>query len=87
MPFFVISENNIAPMKEVQKHRSSHLDYIGALQKKGKIFVAGRFLNASGGMIIVDVKDEEEAEEIAKNDPYIIKKVRNYTIKPWERVF
>jgi len=87
MPFFVIFENNVASMEEVQKHRSSHLDYIGTLQKKGKIFAAGRFLDSTGGMIITVVESMEEADEIARTDPYIVKKIRNYTIKPWDKVF
>ncbi|MBM3898395.1 MAG: hypothetical protein FJ358_07745 [Thaumarchaeota archaeon] len=87
MPFFGIFENNIAPLEEVQKHRSSHLDYVAALQKEGRIFAAGRFLDGTGGMIIVNVESMGDAGEIARNDPYVIKKIRNYTIKPWERVF
>ncbi|MCS4537868.1 MAG: YciI family protein [Thaumarchaeota archaeon] len=87
MPFFVIFETNIASIEEVQRHRSSHLDYIGALHKKGKIFAAGRFLDGTGGMIIASGESMEEAEKIARNDPYVVKKIRNYTIKPWDKVF
>jgi len=87
MVFFVIFENNIAPLEQVQKRRSSHLDYIGTLEKKGKIFAAGRFLDGTGGMIIANVGSMEEAEEIARSDPYVVKKIRNYTIKPWDRIF
>jgi len=87
MPFFVIFETNIASIEEVQRHRSSHLDYIGAWHKKGKIFAAGRFLDGTGGMIIASVGSTEEAEEIARNDPYIAKRIRNFTIRPWDKVF
>lgn len=38
-------------------------------------------------MIIASVNSVEEAEKIAKNDPYIQNKVREYAIKPWDKVF
>ena len=57
------------------------------MQKKGKIFAAGRFLDGTGGMIIVNVESVRDADEIARNDPYVIKNIRNYTIKPWDIVF
>ena len=87
MPYFIILENSIASSEEVQKYRGTHLKYVEEFYKKGKVFAAGRFLDNSGGMIIVNVDSREEAEEMAKNDPYIQNKVRDYTIKPWDRVF
>lgn len=87
MPYFVIIEQSRASSEEVQKFRGEHLKYVKEFHQKGKVFAAGRFLDNSGGMIIVNVGGMDEAEEIAKNDPYILNKVRDYAIKSWDRVF
>ncbi len=87
MALFVILENSLVSADEVQKYRGIHLKYIEGLYKQGKVFAAGRFLDNSGGMIIVNVGSREEAEKIAMNDPYITNKIREYTIKPWDKVF
>ncbi len=87
MALFVILENSLVSADEVQKYRGTHLEYVEGLYKQGKVFAAGRFLDNSGGMIIVNVGNREEAEKIAMNDPYITNKIRDYTIKPWDKVF
>lgn len=87
MALFVILENSLVSTDVAQKYRGTHLRYVEELYKQGKIFAAGRFLDNSGGLIIVNVGSREEAEEIAMNDPYIIMKIRDYKVKPWDRVF
>ncbi|MBI2127091.1 MAG: hypothetical protein HYU02_07255 [Thaumarchaeota archaeon] len=87
MSLFVILENSLVSDDEDKKYRGTHLKYVEELYKQGKVFAAGRFLDNSGGMIIVNVGSREEAEKITINDPYSINKIRDYTIKRWDSVF
>ncbi|MFC3770153.1 YciI family protein [Paenibacillus sp. GCM10012303] len=66
-----------------QQVRADHLAYMVALEEKGKIFVKGRFVNGSGGMVIYRAKTIEEAEELATHDPYVIHGARSYEIREW----
>ena len=45
-----------------------HVAYMKDLNEQGKVFIAGGFLDGSGGMDIIDVDTVEEALEICHND-------------------
>lgn len=66
-----------------ETYRQEHLDYLAALDGKGKIFAKGPFTDGSGGMVIYIADSYEEAEELAKADPYIIKGVRSLVLREW----
>jgi len=64
----------------MNEHRPEHLRYLKDVDEKGELIIAGRYKNGTGGLIIVCTKDYDRALEIAKNDPYIINEVRDFTI-------
>jgi uncharacterized protein YciI len=47
----------------------AHVAYMKGLVEKGKVVIAGGFLDGAGGMDIIDVDTVEEALEICENDP------------------
>ena len=87
MPYFVVFTQNNASPEEIAKHRSAHYAFVEGLKNEGRILVAGRFVDGSGGMYIFSASSREEAEEIARRDPYHEANVRTYVLKEWQRVF
>ena len=64
----------------MNEYRPEHLRYLKDVDEKGELIIAGRYKNGTGGLIIVRTEDYDRALEIAKNDPYIINEVRDFTI-------
>jgi uncharacterized protein YciI len=69
----------------IAPHLAEHLDYLIALEAKGKIFASGP-MNVPGsgdGMTILKVETEEEARAIASADPLVKKAGRTFALHPW----
>lgn len=62
----------------------THKAYLQKYIAEGKIFAKGPFTDHSGGLIIYKTESFEEAREIAENDPVILHKSRNLTLKEWK---
>lgn len=56
-------------------------------QNESIIMLAGPFADGSGGATIIDVESEQEARELAENDPAVRSGVFTYQIKEWNTVF
>ncbi|KKI92243.1 hypothetical protein WQ54_10515 [Bacillus sp. SA1-12] len=69
-----------------QKYREDHLNYLNEKREEGKIFANGRFADGKGGLVIYQVNSFEEAEQLTKQDPYIIQGARGFNIHEWEMV-
>jgi uncharacterized protein len=85
MKYFVV----LLPMKDEEKSkafRNDHLNYLEQKGKEGKIFAKGRFTDGTGGMVIYRAGSFEEAEKLAKEDPYVVTGARGYEIHEWEMV-
>jgi uncharacterized protein len=67
-----------------QEYRTSHLEYLETLDRKGKIYAKGRFTDGSGGLVVYICESLEEATELAQADPYIIHGVRILELHEWE---
>jgi len=64
--------------------RPDHLAYLDELNKQGKIFAKGPFLDGAGGMVIYIADSLEEAKELAEKDPYVIEGVRRLELHEWK---
>ena len=78
--YYVILQKQLSSIEFMNEHRPEHLRYLKDVDEKGELIIAGRYENGTGGLIIVCTKDYDRALEIAKNDPYIINEVRDFTI-------
>jgi len=67
-----------------QTLRPDHLAYLDELNKQGKIFAKGPFLDGAGGMVIYIADSLEEAKELAEKDPYVIEGVRRLELHEWK---
>ncbi|NSL76604.1 MAG: hypothetical protein HS049_03260 [Thaumarchaeota archaeon] len=78
--YYVILQKQLSSIEFMNEHRPEHLRYLKDVDEKGELIIAGRYKNGTGGLIIVCTEDYDRALEIAKNDPYIINEVRDFTI-------
>lgn len=66
-----------------------HIAYQLKIEKEGKLFAAGPFVDGKGkpqgpGMIVVRAKNMAEATRIAEADPFHKQGYRKYRIQAWE---
>tara|TARA_B110000263_G_scaffold247847_1_gene261507 strand:- start:522 stop:803 length:282 start_codon:yes stop_codon:yes gene_type:complete len=78
--YYVILQKQLSSVEFMNEQRPEHLRYLKGIDEKGELIIAGRYKNGTGGLIIVCTEDYDRALEIAKNDPYIINEVRDFTI-------
>lgn len=85
---FVIIGHDAPDSKEKRPvYREEHLAKLRELEQQGKLFLAGPFTDVSGSLVIVDVGSEEEAKQIAQNDPYVTHGVfDSFEVKPFKKV-
>jgi uncharacterized protein YciI len=86
MAEYVIISNLIVSQEAASGYRSDHLNYLRTLKKSGKLVAAGGFADAKGGMYIINVDSDAEAEQIARNDPYHINRARSFEVRKWNKV-
>lgn len=67
----------------------SHGQYLQAQMKKGALQLAGRFLDDdSGGLVLYNAKDEQEARAIAGHDPGVVAGILAIdSIRPFDLAF
>ncbi|MEM3684294.1 MAG: YciI family protein [Conexivisphaerales archaeon] len=87
MAEYIVISNLVASRERLNPYRDEHLKYLENLKKSGKLIMAGRFSDGSGGAYFLNASDINEAKVIADNDPYHLSGLRVYTLKEWERRF
>ncbi|MEM0272329.1 MAG: YciI family protein [Thermoprotei archaeon] len=63
--------------------REEHIAYLRSAGTKGKVVLSGRFADAKGALIIWRVNSLQEAEELAKGDPYYRAGLIDYQLREW----
>lgn len=85
MPYYAAILHMIDPQKNTEV-RPRHIEYLDELDKKGKIFARGPFLDGSGGLVVYIANSFEEALSLAEDDPHIVEGVRRLELKEWQVV-
>lgn len=67
-----------------QQYRPEHLAFLKENRDRGNVLMNGRFTDGSGGLVIYRAADEEAAEALVNEDPYIKLGARNYEIHEWD---
>lgn len=72
--------------------RPDHVDFLNDLNAKGKLKFAGPFLDKDekpcGSIVVIDAKDQAEAEATFSSDPYAKAEIFAMTeVKRWNWVF
>lgn len=66
-----------------EAEREKHLSYLRSKAKEGKLVMSGRFADSKGALIIWRVDSLEEAERLAKGDPYYQAGLIDYQLREW----
>ncbi len=74
-------------MKDQEKNtsfRQQHIDFLTENEKEKRIFARGRFTGGEGGLVIYIAETREEAERLAKSDPYVVSGARTLELFEWD---
>ncbi len=66
----------------LQETQMAHLGNIKKMASEGKLLLAGPF-KTGGGLFILNVNSEEEAEALMKEDPAVKKGIFKFEIRTW----
>ena len=87
--FYAVFTTPLRPMSELATVLPEHLEYMIDLEKRGILFASGPFLadehvQAGTGMTIIRASSREEAEAIARQDPFNKSGMRSFEIRAWQ---
>ncbi len=72
-------------MKEGKKFDPSviqrHVEHLRSLDDNGRLVVCGPFKDGKGGMVVLRAQSQEEAEGMAKQDPFIADGFEDYEVR------
>jgi hypothetical protein len=72
-------------LDKVATLRPAHRRYIDELDQKGKLWAAGPFANGLGALFVYEAETFHEAEDIFRNDPYLLGEViDNHELTAWD---
>ena len=77
---FIICLSYIKDLSEVDKHIDNHISYLQKYYSLGKFIISGRKSPRTGGVIIADCQNKDEATMIAEEDPFFKNKIANFEI-------
>jgi len=83
MKFAILLEKCVGS-EEFQKIVPDHVDYLARLHTRGILIAGGPFRDGKGGMILIDVEDEEAARVVAEEDPFVTRGAERYSLRSWE---
>ncbi len=87
MLFVVIGYDGPSAKEGRKLHRAEHLKRLEALEREGRLLLAGPFTDGSGSLIVMEARDREEVEAFMEGDPYVREGVfSRYEIRPFLRV-
>jgi uncharacterized protein YciI len=80
---YLMISTYLKPLAEVDAARADHLDFIAELERDGYAVTAGRIDPPTGGIILLDVDTEAEAQELIARDPYVVRGLAAYSATGW----
>jgi uncharacterized protein YciI len=76
--FHVLNSTYAQPPDVVEQTRPAHLEFLKAEVEAGRLLLAGRQEDGSGGMLITADMSAEDAQDIVDRDPYTRAGVARY---------
>jgi uncharacterized protein len=64
----------------------AHGEYMKQLYDTGKMTQGGPYTDNGGGLTILSVEDEAEAQQIIEKDPAVVHGIMNAELHPWYSV-
>lgn len=88
---WVVLSKPVSGLDGMMPHLEDHLTWLIELERTGAVFASGPFLpSADGeppsgeGMTILRAETREEAEALARQDPFVRAGVRTFELRPWQ---
>ena len=73
----------LVPLDEVDKARDEHLAFLDGLAERGLVVSAGRQEPPTGGVVLLNVDQEAQANDVMSADPYVVKGIAEYAAIGW----
>ncbi len=81
---YLMISKYLVPLEQVDAVREAHMTYLAGLEAQNLVPAAGRKKAADGGIILLNVDDEDRARELIAADPYVVQGVAEYTAVGWD---
>ena len=66
---------------------TEHTSYLQQLFDEQRLLFAGPFLDNAGGMAVIGVQSEAEAQAIVNSDPAVVSQIFQANLHPWLAFF
>ena len=76
--FHVLKLTYLQPLDVIEQTRAAHLAWLQKEIGNGRLILAGRQADQSGGVLITGDIDDDEADNVVASDPYQQAGVANY---------
>lgn len=76
--FHVLKSTYLQPPDVVEQTRPAHLEFLKAEIDAGRLLLAGRQEDGSGGMLITTDMSSDDADDIVGRDPYTLAGAARY---------
>lgn len=88
MKFVIIGYDGPEGEAKRKMYRPAHLANLEPLDSEGRVILAGPLTDKTGSLLVLDFENRDEAEQFAKNDPYMVHGVfERVEIHPFLQVF
>jgi len=88
MKFVIIGYDGPEGEAKRKIHRTAHLANLESLDRQGRVILAGPLTDKAGSLLVLEFKNQIEAEQFAHNDPYMVHGVfERVEIHPFMQVF
>lgn len=86
--FYLIENRLLTSPGDLQKKLKEHLLYMIGLEKSATLFLSGPLFDEAGamtgdGVTVIRARSFEEAEQIARKDPFVVAGYREPKIRRW----
>jgi uncharacterized protein len=85
---FVALNKALVPSEEMAPYVAEHLDYMNELEKAGKLFASGPFIQegvlVGDGLTILNTSSLDEARMLMQGEPLIKRGLRGFDLHTWE---
>jgi uncharacterized protein len=85
---FVALNKALVPSDEMTPYVAEHLEYMNELEKGGKLFASGPFIQegvlVGDGLTILNTSTADEARALMEAEPLIKRGLRGFALHTWE---
>ena len=88
MKFVILGFDGPDGQAKRKVHRPAHLASMDVLDAQRRVILAGPLTDKTGSLIVIEAQSLEEAQEIARRDPYTVHGVfERVEVHPFESVY